>query len=321
MKKTVKHIRKIIEVIIKRITIRVLSFLNTYLKFDIISIANNTITTRHFYQVNINKIKSILKSEKIVLFDIGARGGINKDIAKYRDILDVYVSDADASESVKLSNEEGFHVINKGIGQKSEDEVDLYLCKKPAVSSILKPSGKFLDFYTTYIIAVEPTGVITGNNSRFEVIKKEKINITNISNIFKNRNSLDILKIDVQGYELEVIKGLGEVRPLIIETEISYVPLYQDSVTFFELGKEIYDMGYIMFHSSYKSMQSPILLPFTKKHVNQIPIHGDAWFIPDWTRKKGIDIIKHREKKWEAIMLLYGMESIFDYAISKIKNT
>ena len=309
MKKTVKHIRKIIETIIKSITIRVLSFLNTYLKFDIISIANNTITKRHFYQVNINKIKSILKSEKIVLFDIGARGGINKDIAKYRDILDVYVSDADASESVKLSNEEGFHIINKGIGQTSEGVVDLYVCKKLAASSVLRPNGRFLDYYTS------------GNTSKFEVIKKDKINITNIDNIFKNKNSLDILKIDVQGYELEVIKGLGEVRPLIIETEISYVPLYEDSVTFFELGKEIYDMGYILFHSSYRSMQSPILLPFTKKNVNQIPIHGDAWFIPDWTRKKGIDIIKHREKKWEAIMLLYGMESIFDYAISKIKNT
>jgi FkbM family methyltransferase len=309
MKKTVKRIRKIIEAIIKRITIRVLSFLNTYLKFDIISIASNTINKRHFYQVNINKIKSILKSEKIVFFDIGARGGINKDLAKYRDVLDVYVSDTDASESVKLSNEEGFHVINKGIGQKSEDEVDLYLCKKPAVSSVLRPNGRFLKYFTH------------GHLSRFEVINKEKVSTTNISSIFKYRDCLDLLKIDVQGYELEVIKGLGEVRPLIIESEVSYVPLYQDSATFFELGKELYDMGYIMFHSSFRCIQSPILLPFTKKHVNQIPVHGDAWFIPDWTRKKGIDIIKHREKKWKAIMLLYGMESIFDYAISEIKNT
>ena len=153
------------------------------------------------------------------------------------------------------------------------------------------------------------------------VINKEKVSTTNISSIFKYRDCLDLLKIDVQGYELEVIKGLGEVRPLIIESEVSYVPLYQDSATFFELGKELYDMGYIMFHSSFRCIQSPILLPFTKKHVNQIPVHGDAWFIPDWTRKKGIDIIKHREKKWKAIMLLYGMESIFDYAISEIKNT
>ncbi|MDG1847014.1 MAG: FkbM family methyltransferase [Candidatus Marinimicrobia bacterium] len=144
------------------------------------------------------------------------------------------------------------------------------------------------------------------------------MNTANINSIFKYRDCLGLLKVDVQGYELEVIKGLGEVRPLLIETEISFVPLYQDSVTFFELGKEIYDLGYIMFHSSYKSTHSPILPPLTKKHVNQIPTHGDAWFIPDWTRKKGIDIIKHREMKWKAIMLLYGMESVFDYAISEI---
>jgi FkbM family methyltransferase len=306
--------RKIIRSLIRRKLISILSFLNKFLKLDIVFMATNTIT-RLFYQVNTDKIKSILKSEKIVFFDIGARGGINKGLAKYREVLDVYVSDADAdadadaSASGEFINGTGFHIINKGIGRKSEDEANLYLCKKLEVSSILKPGGGFLDFYTQ------------GNSSRFEVIKKEKINITNISNIFKYRDSLDLLKIDVQGYELEVIKGLGEVRPLLIETEFSYVPFYENSVTFFELGKEIYDMGYILFHSSYRSVKTPTSLSFTHGHVNQIPIHGDAWFIPDWTRKEGIDIIKGREKKWEALMLIYGMESVFDYAISEIKNT
>ena len=191
---------------------------------------------------------------------------------------------------------------------KDEDEEELYLCKKLACSSILKPSGRFLDLYTQ------------GNSSRFEVIKKEKISITNISTIFKHRNSLDFLKIDVQGYELEVIKGFGKVRPLLIETEFSNVPIYQDSVTFFELGKEIYDLGYIMFHLSYGSAQRPIFSLFTRKHVNQIPIHGDAFFMPDWTRKKGIDIIKGRKAQWEALMLIFGMESIFDYANSEIND-
>ena len=44
---------------------------------------------------------------------------------------------------------------------------------------------------------------------------------------------------------------------------------------------------------------------FTRKHVNQIPIHGDAFFMPDWTRKKGIDIIKGRKAQWEALMLIF----------------
>ena len=306
---TIKAILKRIKIglSIRPIVVVLLSFLNTYLKLDIIHMAGAAIT-RLFYQVNTNKIKSILKLEKIVVFDIGARGGINKGLAKYKEVLDVYLSDADASASDQLINKEGFHVIDKGIGQKDEDEEELYLCKKLACSSILKPSGRFLDLYTQ------------GNSSRFEVIKKEKISITNISTIFKHRNSLDFLKIDVQGYELEVIKGFGKVRPLLIETEFSNVPIYQDSVTFFELGKEIYDLGYIMFHLSYGSAQRPIFSLFTRKHVNQIPIHGDAFFMPDWTRKKGIDIIKGRKAQWEALMLIFGMESIFDYANSEIND-
>lgn len=309
MGKKLKRAHKKIRYILRSMVMRFLSFLHVYLKFDIVFLASNTINRFHFYRVNVNKIKSILKSENLVFFDIGARGGINPSIEKYMDILDVYLSEADDSESTKLNNEEVLYKVHKGIGRTSQGEVDLHLCKKPELSSFLKPNGRFLDYYTNE------------NPSRFEVINKTKIDITNVSTIFKNRDSLDILKIDVQGYELEVIRGLGEVRPLIIETEISFVPIYQDSATFFDLGKEIYDLGYIMFHSSYASVKSPKLLSSTNKDVNQIPIHGDAWFVPDWTRKKGMDIIKNREKKWEAIMLLYGMKSVFDYAAFEKENT
>jgi len=73
-------------------------------------------------------------------------------------------------------------------------------------------------------------------------------------------------------------------------------------------------MGYVLFHLVYSNRS------INNRHINHIPVHGDAWFIPDWTRKKGIDIIKGRERKWEALMLIYGMEGIFDYATSEIKK-
>lgn len=278
-----------------------LYFLQTNLKYDINQIASDVLVQNAFYQVDIHKIKSILKSEKIVFFDIGARNGINKNLNKYKDILDIYLSDADETESSALESK-GVNVIKKGISRKNQDEIDLYLCKKPAVSSVLKPNGRFLSFYTQ------------GNNDRFKVIRKTKINTTNVSSIFKHRSSLDLLKIDVQGYELEVIKGFGEVRPLLIETEISFLPLYENSTTFFELGKELYDMGYILFHTTYGSRK------VSNTHINQLPIHGDAWFIPDWTRKKGLNIIKDRMTKLEALMFIYGMEDIFNYATSEIQS-
>lgn len=299
MEHTMAGIKNKLKISIISIIKRILYFLYTYLKLDIIYITS-TAFNRHFYKVNVNIIKSTLKSEKIVFFDIGARAGINKNLAKYADVLDVYVSDADPSENGNLSNNKSFHVINKGIGKKNKDGLTLYLCEKLAVSSILKPSGKFLDFYK-------------GNSSRFKIIKKLKINIASISNIFKARGSLDLLKIDVQGYELEVVKGFGKVRPLLIETEISFLPLYEDSAIFFDLGKKMYDMGYVLFHLAYTNKS------VDNRHINQMPIHGDAWFIPDWTRKEGIEIIRGRERKWEALMLIYGMEGIYDYAASEIK--
>lgn len=54
------------------------------------------------------------------------------------------------------------------------------------------------------------------------------------------------LKIDTQGFELEVLKGGGRVLPRLfsIECELSLVPLYQDQPMFPEVCQFLYDQGY-----------------------------------------------------------------------------
>ena len=50
------------------------------------------------------------------------------------------------------------------------------------------------------------------------------------------------MKIDVQGYESQVLAGMGPVRPIIIDIEISFIPLYKNSSIFYDIGKTLYDM-------------------------------------------------------------------------------
>ena len=41
-------------------------------------------------------------------------------------------------------------------------------------------------------------------------------------------NNLDYLKIDTQGAELEILKGIGNYRPLLIKCEVQLFPMYKN---------------------------------------------------------------------------------------------
>ena len=207
-------------------------------------------------------------------------------------------ADADALEGCKL--------IKGAIGGNNSSLV-INLCKKRKTSSVLLPCGAFLDLYARGVL------------SNFEVQNKIKVPARSISKIFGNDpQGLDYVKIDVQGFETSVLKGFGDVRPIIIEVEMSFVPLYENSSIFFDLGKRLYDEGYILFHQQYVSRGAYGKYRTTSGYEHKIPIHGDAFFMIDWSREKGLNILKGRESQWKALMLMFGMGGILDYAEDKI---
>ena len=70
----------------------------------------------------------------------------------------------------------------------------------------------------------------------------------------KNINQIDLLKIDTQGYELEILEGLGtelnKVRILI--TELMFYDYYEKSLSFYELESilrpfnfSLYDINHV----------------------------------------------------------------------------
>jgi len=82
-------------------------------------------------------------------------------------------------------------------------------------------------------------------------------------------------------------------------------------------GDFLYDIGYILFYTTYAGKSSPEKHKTNKPYDETIiPLHGDAWFMPDWTRNEGIEMIKGRENHYEALMLMFGMEEIFNYSKS-----
>jgi FkbM family methyltransferase len=299
-----KMLLQIILIIPKMLLQRLLTLISD--RYDLIKILQRH-RENSFFREKVKVIDTILSGKKLYVLDIGSSGGIEKGLKKYQKNLNITLVEP-RQETVSYIKNKDINIVTKLIGGK-EGETVLNICKKGDCSSTLEPDGEFLRYYCS--------GEKLEN---FNIINKISFPMTTIENVIQETTKqLDYLKIDAQGLESEIIKGLGDYRPIIIKTEISFVPLYIDSTIFFHLGKLLYDMGYVLFHIAYGAKGAPVKQKASKPFDETIiPLHGDAWFMPDWTRGKGKKIILGREKQYKGLMMIFNMKEIHEYSLSQI---
>jgi FkbM family methyltransferase len=230
-----------------------------------------------------------LVDNKLIALDVGAQGGFfesNIFAKKYNNFFDPIVVEPLSNEAEKLSKQ-NYKVITKGLWSTNCKKKLYVLGKRLGSSSMYKPSKDNYDLYNfkkkdfslfdiTNEIEVE---CITAN---------ESLNKLNIKH-------LDFLKIDTQGSELEILKGLGEYRPLIIKVEAQVVPMYEDVPNWSELMNYLYKINYMT--SEWVEIGS---------HLTRSPVEMDMIFIPNYLNDLGKKLILSREKAFASLMLIFG---------------
>ncbi len=105
--------------------------------------------------------------------------------------------------------------------------------------------------------------------------------------------AFDMLKIDVQGSELDVFKGGRErlKRVVAVQTEVSLVPLYKSQPVLGEVDLELRGLGLIP--HSFAAINKRMILPAfdtTQPYggVNQV-IEADIVYVRDFTKPETID--------------------------------
>ena len=135
------------------------------------------------------------------------------------------------------SGYKNINIFNFALGQKEEIK-KIYIAdlNNSASSSILKPSSHLeyypeIKFNRTEEIAVK----------RFDSLDSEF--------------DANFLILDVQGYELEVIKGFGnKINDIdFIYTEVSTEELYENNILIKELDGELYNLGYLRTNTKFAS--------------------------------------------------------------------
>ena len=161
-----------------------------------------------------------LKDNYIYYADVGAKGGVNpKWINETKNFFSILFEPNPSSYEKLLENKKSNEIIiNSALSDKKEN-ILLNICESDGASSVFYPNYNLLNLYY--------------NSDRFKIKNTSRIKADTLDNQLKinNIDDIDFLKIDVQGYELNVLKGsinsLKSIIGLEIECEISQMYLNQ----------------------------------------------------------------------------------------------
>ena len=131
----------------------------------------------------------------------------------------------------------------------------------------------------------------------FDITKIVEIDCDTLSASLLNLkiNKLDYLKIDTQGSELEILKGIGNFKPLLLKIEGHIHSMYKNVPGWNELIDHLYKLNYIII--DWKGIGS---------HATRTPAELDMIFIPNFNNFEGSSLIKNNESKFVSLLLIFG---------------
>lgn len=130
---------------------------------------------------------------------------------------------------VKNLGDKNVTLVNKAVGNANQEiEINLETRNDGQSNSILKPTRHLIDY----------------PKIKFETV--EIVEMVRLNDFIQAPELFSVLNMDVQGYELEVLKGATEVLPSIeaIFTEVSYDKLYENSALIGDLDHFLKDHAF-----------------------------------------------------------------------------
>ena len=179
--------------------------------------------------MNLKKfIKIYLKKQLITYIDVGAADNINQRWKIISEFLDFIGFEPNKNEFEKISNKNfgKFKMYNFALGNKNEKK-KINILKSEFASSFLTPNFQQLKNFT--------------NSKRFKIKKKLEINLKKLDEL--KLLKADFIKIDTQGYNLEVLKGSKKTLKKIIgvEIETEFFRIYKNQKLFEDTKKFLED--------------------------------------------------------------------------------
>ena len=247
-----------------------------------------------------NLIDSLLKNKKIIALDVGAQGGFNSDnffSDRYNKFFEEILIEPINTEAEKLKNEK--YIINKGLWSKKEKKKLYILDNRLGSSSMYKPEEKNFDLHD----------IKEKDFENFKVTREIEIECDTLDNQLSEMNikNLDYLKIDTQGAELEILKGMKSYHPLLIKIEAQFFSMYKNVPSWHKLVNHLYELNYVL-----------IDLKEIGGHSTRLAAEADMIFIPNFSNEIGKKMIMENKDKFISLMMIFGQLKILKTIIKRM---
>ena len=198
-------------------------------------------------------ISEVLKCQEPIIFDIGANDG--ESIERFKKIFSkfkIYSFEPDDNAFQRLKknyhNKENIEIFDFGISNRDGNQ-KFYSYDHDKISSLMRLDADSKLFKSRKI----------AKNSGEDFEKSKDIKIVKLDSFVKDKDipRINILKIDVQGYEPEVIEGakylIDNNKIDIIEMEIILGYGYSKSISFYDIEKNLNNQEYKLAAINYDS--------------------------------------------------------------------
>ena len=185
------------------------------------------------------EMSTVPNEERVVLVDVGGQEGLQPNwMLRAREITPVIFEPIPA-EAAKLravtGRIPGAKILEYGLSNRIGQET-LNLTVASGCSSILMPNDRFARQYEIGRI--------------FDVVGQETIACQRYDALFVRGEAPapDVIKIDVQGFEYQVLLGFGNLLDgcLAIELETHFYPLYREQRLIGDLVTFLADFGFVL---------------------------------------------------------------------------
>lgn len=240
-------------------------------------------------------VTSLLGGQRICIVDVGAADGLAKRWRPIAPALRVFAFEPDARSDASGDSRLGAEVVVVDRAATAvECEAELYLTRKPRCSSLLPPNRDVVDRFPAA--------------DRYDVVGRHPVACTTVdAALVRAGATMDFIKIDTQGAELDVLRGAEQSLDtcLGIEVEVEFQPLYRGAAVFREIDEWVAARGFELFdlrRTFFPRADAPADAPQSKGQI----VFGDALYFRDWRTLPD----RHAVITLAILLLAYGFADV-----------